>query len=87
MGAENLDSADTWVTYTSFGADIDLVSAKGRPCRRIRINASGNLALKPAENNDAAATITGLNAGDQLDVKASKIMSSGTTVTSVTVFW
>ena len=92
---DSLGSSPFRKTYTSFSADIDLVAEGGDVCRLITINAAGSGAIAlagildattspPTEWND---TQTGRQQGDELKVKASKILASGTTVTSVTVDW
>ena len=74
MSADALTSAPTSKTFSSFGADINLLTevptgaakAPGRPCRRIRINAgSGSLAIRYADGS--TDTIPGLSAGDVID--------------------
>lgn len=85
--ADRLTSAVTSVTYSSFASDIDLVAAKKAPCRRIRINSAGSGALALTYPNGDTDTITGLNGGDVIDVQATKILTSGTSISGATVFW
>jgi hypothetical protein len=93
--SDSLAAAVASKTYTSFGSDIDLKAATlatsglvtNAACRRIRINAAGSGALSLQYADGSTDTITGLQQGDQLDVQATAILASGTSVASVTVFW
>ena len=87
LNPESLGSAKTSKTYTSFVADINLITEKGETARRVRINTAGSGALSVSYPNGDTDTITGLLAGDVLEVQATKILSSGTSVGSVTVMW
>jgi len=90
---DSLSPSRYWKTYTSFVADIDLVSDGGDLCRLIVINAAGSGAISLRGIKDAAAgttfddTQTGRQQGDEIKVQASKILASGTSITSCTVYW
>ena len=73
----------TSVSYSSVIADLDLVAAKGAPCRRIRVAFPGNLALQYA---DGSTDAFGMLSGETVDVQAAKILAS-TTATGLTVWW
>jgi hypothetical protein len=92
--SNSLESAFTSKTYSSFVADIALTTAvptggvaPGVACRRIRINSAGSGALSIKYADGSTDTITGLQQGDQIDVQAVAILTSGTSVAGVTVFW
>jgi len=91
-----LNAAVSSKTYSNFAADIDLAavtlpapnaSHKRGPCRRIRINSAGTGALALQYADQSTDTITGLVAGDVLDVQAAKILTTGTGIAGCTVFW
>lgn len=88
---DSLSSASRAKTFTSFASDLDLVSGangNGTPCRRIRVQTKGSgvLVLRLA-GDSADTTISNLADGEILDVQATKITSSGTSVSAVNVFW
>lgn len=87
-------SGDFYKFYSSFASDIDLAAdshtATGygraqRNCRRIVPFTSGNIVVTRPDGTNV--TITGVVAGQILDIQASKIISSGTTITSALVLW
>jgi hypothetical protein len=73
--------------YTSFVSDIDLLSDGGRPCRAVLILSTGNVVLTPTSPISANETIVSPGSGTLLPVRATKIVASGTTITSCVVFW
>ena len=93
----HLYSAWHYKVYTSFAADNDLLAdgpnggTNRDMCRRITILAAGTgtLIVKRGDAAATSVTITGLVAGQVLDIQAVTIVSSGggTTVTSVLVHW
>lgn len=85
---ETITPASTSKTYSSFGADINLVVDKGAPCRLVRINditAGTSLAVTFADGS--TDTWVNLAAGDQITANLKLIRSSGTTLSGITVFW
>lgn len=89
--SDSLSSATKAKTFSSFASDIDLIASangNGRPCRRIRVQSKGSgvLVLRLA-GDSADVTISALADGEILDVQATKIVSSGTSVSAINVFW
>lgn len=95
MSADSLSSTDASKTFTVFSSDINLITAiptgqsapVGQPCRRIRVNAGSGVAVSIQYASGCTDTLPGYSAGDVIDAKAVAILSSGTTATSITVFW
>ena len=94
--SDSLSSACAAKRFTSFGADINLITeaptsgtAKGTPARRLRIEAVGASPAIAVQFADGSSCIfSGLVANEVFDVQISKILTTGTSnVTSVTVFW
>ncbi len=79
--------------FTDFGADIDLrLAANGAPAgsgaaRYIEVVTAGSGGLVLTGTSGNTITLSGLVQGDRLPVQATKIVSSGTTVTKVRVGW
>ena len=79
--------------FASFVADIDLrLVANGAPAgtvtaRYIEVVAAGSGGLVLTGPTGATITFSGVVQGDKWPVQATKIMSSGTTVTRVRVGW
>lgn len=92
MSSDSLSSAICGETFTSFGSDIDLVNrtvgsyVTKNPARRIKVITVGGGALAIQYPNGVQQTLT-VSAGDVLDVQCAKILSSGTTVTKIEVYW
>lgn len=94
MSAVNrLYSAHHYKVYTSFVADIDLTADGPNAginkdlCRRFTILGAGTGTLVVKRGDGTSITITGLAAGQSLDIQSGTIVSAGTTVTSVLVHW
>lgn len=79
--------------FTGFGSDIDLrLAANGAPAgasaaRYIEVVTAGSGGLVLTGPNGNTITLSGLVQGDRIPVQATKIVSSGTTVTKVRVGW
>lgn len=92
MSSDSLSSAICGETITSFGADIELVNrplssyTTKAPARRIKIITAGTGALVVQYPNGVQQTLT-VAAGDVLDIQCAKIISSGTGVTKIEVYW
>jgi hypothetical protein len=93
--SNSLSSALTSKRYQSFSSDINLTAATpagasqatGCACRRIRINGAGggNLAIQYADGSTDIIPVCVAN--EVHEVQAAKILTTGTDVTDVTVFW
>jgi hypothetical protein len=89
----HLYSAWHYKVYTSFVADIDLradgpnAGLAGDLSRRFTILGGGTLVVARGDAAATNVTITGLVAGQVLDIQAAKIVSAGTSITSVLVHW
>lgn len=86
--------ASPWyVNYPTLVANKDLLvdgptrtAPEGRmACRRIKVTASGSLVVTRPDGTNQ--TLTGLVAGETLDIQAVAIIAAGTTVTSCIVHW
>lgn len=82
---DSLSASNKSKTYATVAADIDIVALGGGPARRIRIGGAGNLNVD--YGNGVTDIIPALLAGDIVDVAATKILLTSTTVTNVTIFW
>jgi hypothetical protein len=88
---QEVESAYFYKFYSSFGADINLLtedtdtSGGGSPCRRIIPFTSGNIVVTRPDGTNV--TITGVFAGQVLDIQAKTIVSASTTITSALVCW
>lgn len=88
---KNLSSAIRAKVYTSFAADINLITdanGGGDACRRIRVISGGVVACY-FKDDPTTKVLLEYAAGDVDDVNLSKIGASGdgTTATKIEVYW
>ena len=92
MSSDSLSSAICGETHTTFSSDIDLVNrtvgpyTTKAPARRIKVITAGAGALAIQYPNGVQQTLTVAD-GDVLDVQVAKILTSGTSVTKIEVYW
>jgi hypothetical protein len=92
MSSDSLSSAIAGETITSFVADISLVGrplssyTTKAPARRIKVITAGGGALAVQYPNGVQQTLTVAD-GDVLDIQCAKILTSGTSVTKIEVYW
>lgn len=85
MPSSSLESARKVRLFNPTIGDQSLLLA-GSACRRIRIAAAGNLTLRLIDDT-TSYTLTGLVVGEILDVQATRVIASGSTVTAIEVFY
>lgn len=79
--------------YASFGSNIDLIAAgpnKQPACKIVVVTAgSGALSIECATSagGDHTADLTACAAGEEIEVQATQINASGTSVSKVRVYW
>lgn len=100
LRVENLESGHVArVAWTTTPADYSITGqdpfkgnlpglsapSEGRPCRRIVCGSSGSLVITGLDGVDVTFPVS--SAGQVIDLQASGLKGSGTTVTNVVVIW
>lgn len=79
-----VESSPLFITYATIDGEKNILTALGKPCRRIRVGTAGTLVLTPSEPGAADCTID-CDAGESLDVSAITIKATSTAA-KVTIY-
>jgi hypothetical protein len=86
---DRLGSSPFWKSYATsavLGADVNLNTDGGGPCRGIRVGVAGNLAVTRSRDG-STEIIYNVAVGELIAIQATALVASGSTAEKITVFW